>query len=136
MTGMIAIQYFPYELGKKLYWYKNKKGYDIPMITADYSLWNEVNDSRPNCGTPEYISSLINRDMLLHGKNNYSWTIVHAWSDFSKTSKTTTPPAKGVNPIKSSENLLLNDIRTVSLNELLWRVRIKYKNEQIAELLN
>lgn len=136
ITGMIAIQYFPYELGKKLYWYKNKKGYDIPMITADYSLWNEVNDSRPNCGTPEYISSLINRDMLLHGKNNYSWTIVHAWSDFSKTSKTTTPPAKGVNPIKSSENLLLNDIRTVSLNELLWRVRIKYKNEQIAELLN
>lgn len=131
ITGMIAIQYFPYELGKKVFWYKNKQGNDIPMLTADFSLWNEVNKNRPNCGTPEYVSSLINREMLSDSDSNYSWTIVHAWSDFCKTSKVTPLPAVGISPIISSEALLLDGIRTVSLNELLWRVRMKYHPEQI-----
>lgn len=135
ITGMIAIQYFPYELGKKVFWYKNTKGYDIPLITADFSLWNEVNDHRPNCGTPEYVSSLINREMLRNGNSNYSWTIVHAWSDFSKTSKTSDHQNIGINSIKASEKLLLDDIRVVSLNELLWRVRMKYHPEQVESLL-
>lgn len=130
ITGMIAVQYFPYELGKKVFWYKNKQGNDIPMLTADFSLWNEVNDNRPNCGTPEYVSSMINREMLSGADSNYSWTIVHAWSDFSKTSKVTALPAVGINPIISSESLLLDGVRTVSLNELLWRVRIKYNPSQ------
>lgn len=135
ITGMIAIQYFPYELGKKVFWYKNRLGNDIPMITADFSLWNEVNRYRPNCGTPEYVSSLINREMLCDGTYNYSWTIVHAWSDFSKTSKTNIHPNIGINSVISSEKLLLDDIRTVSLNELLWRVRMKYYPEQVEILL-
>lgn len=135
ITGMIAIQYFPYELGKKVFWYKDRQGNDIPMITADFSLWNEVNSHRPNCGTPEYVSSLINREMLRDGKYNYSWTIVHAWSDFSKTSKTNIYPNIGINSVISSEKLLLDDIRTVSLNELLWRVRMKYHPEQVEILL-
>lgn len=25
ITGMIAIQYFPYELGKKVFWFQNKR---------------------------------------------------------------------------------------------------------------
>lgn len=131
ITGMIAIQYFPYELGKKVFWYKDRQGNDIPMVTADFSLWNEVNSHRPNCGTPEYVSSLINREMLGNKNSSYSWTIVHAWSDFSKTSKVSSLPAVGINPIKASEMLLLDGIRTVSLNELLWRVRMKYHPEQI-----
>lgn len=94
ITGMIAIQYFPYELGKQIFWNKNKAGLSIPTIAADFSLWNEVNASRPHCGTPEYIASLINRDALSNTfGSNYSWTIVHAWSDFRKTSKISKKPA-------------------------------------------
>lgn len=137
ITGMIAIQYFPYELGKKVYWYKNKAGYDIPTITADFSLWNEVNPSRPRCGTPEYIAALINREVLSNKSslNNYSVTIVHAWSNFENTSKITEIPAIGVSPILATKKLLLNSIRTVSLNELLWRVRMKYHPKQILSLM-
>lgn len=138
ITGMIAIQYFPYELGKKIYWHKNKDGLAIPTLTADYSLWNEVNPHRPHCGTPEYIASLINREVLSNAtsENKYSWTIVHAWSDFKDTSKTTERPAIGVSPIEATRHLLLDDIRTVSLNELLWRVRMQYYPDQVKSLIN
>ena len=137
ITGMIAIQYFPYELGKGVYWYKNRSGVDIPLITADFSLWNEVRADRPHCGTPEYVSSLINREALSSSfRNNASWTIVHAWSDFAQTSKVTPVPAQGVNPVVATESLLLDGIRTVSLNELLWRIRMKYRPSQTDSLLH
>lgn len=137
ITGIIAIQYFPYELGKKVFWYSNKQGMQIPVVTATFSLWNEVSKQRSNCGTPEYISSLVNRDeKLAVGKERYSWTIVHAWSDFSKTSKSTLQNAIGVNPILATQKLLDNNIRMVSLNELLWRIRMMYHPEGVMSSTN
>ena len=135
ITGMIAVQYFPYEQGGKIFWFKNLKGIEIPVSTATYSLWNEVNPQRPNCGTPEYISSLINRKVVTKKKNILSWTVVHSWSDFGKSSKVTKYPAIGVNPVRATENLLSDDIKTISINELLWRVRMKYKPEQTKKMI-
>lgn len=136
ITGIIAIQYFPYELGKKVFWYSNKQGMQIPVVTATFSLWNEVSKQRSNCGTPEYISSLVNRDeKLAVGKERYSWTIVHAWSDFSKTSKSTLQNAIGVNPILATRKLLDNNVRMVSMNELLWRIRMMYYPEEVKKLI-
>jgi hypothetical protein len=139
ITGMLAVQYFPYELDGKIYWETNTKGIDIPVVTARYSIWNEVSKARPRAGAPEYISSLINRDALTaKANNNYmlSWTIVHAWSDFSNTSKITETPAIGVNAVKTSKKLLINDVKTISVNELLWRIRMKYYPKQTKSLLN
>lgn len=139
ITGMLAVQYFPYELGGQIYWKKDKRGIEIPVVTATYSLWNEVNSHRPNCGTPEYVASLINRKTSMlksKGENDLSWTIVHAWSDFSKSSKVTPLPAVGFNPVKAAEHLLDNQIQPVSSNELLWRIRMKYKEDQTKTLLN
>lgn len=136
ITGMLAIQYFPYELGGEILWFKNAQGIDIPVSTATYSLWNEVNLKRPNCGTPEYVSSLINREVIAGKKKCViSWTIAHAWSDFSKSSKVTLLPATGVNPVKATEVLLLEDVKTVSINELLWRIRMKYRPEQTKKII-
>ncbi|WP_300698086.1 GxGYxYP domain-containing protein [Bacteroides sp.] len=133
ITGMLAVQYFPYELGENILWYKNNKGIDIPVVTASYSLWDEVHKGRPYCGTPEYVASLINRDVIsLESKkdNALSWTIVHAWSDFKRSSRITELPAVGMNPIIATEKLLLNQIKTISINELLWRIRMKYHPTQ------
>lgn len=138
ITGMLAVQYFPYELGENILWYKNNKGIDIPVVTASYSLWDEVHKGRPYCGTPEYIASLINRDVIsseLKKENTLSWTIVHAWSDFKKSSKITKLPAVGMNPIIATENLLLNQIKTISINELLWRIRMKYQPTQTNNII-
>jgi len=136
ITGMLAVQYFPYELGGGIMWFKNGQGLDIPVATATYSLWDEVNEDRPNCGTPEYVASLINREVSgSKVKNVLSWTIVHAWSDFTNTSKASKLPAIGFNPIKAAENLLSDGIKTISANELLWRIRMKYKPDQTKDLI-
>ena len=136
ITGIIAIQYYPYELGKQVQWFKNKKGISIPVVTADFSLWDTINKERPNAGTPEYVASLINREAMEEDSaNGYSWTIVHAWSDFQHSSKTTEPRAVGVNPVKATESLLIDKVRVVSLNELLWRLRMKAHPEEVKALL-
>lgn len=137
VTGMLAVQYFPYELGGDILWYKNKEGIDIPVVTATYSLWDEIHSGRPHCGTPEYVASLINREVISQEKNDgaLSWTIVHAWSDFSSSSKISESPAIGVNPVRATENLLLDKIKTVSINELLWRIRMKHRPTQTRNLL-
>lgn len=136
ITGMLAVQYFPYELGGDIMWFKNAQGVDIPVSTATYSLWNEVNSKRPNCGTPEYVSSLINREVAAAKQNGaLSWTVVHAWSDFTKSSKVTKSPAIGFNPVKATEGLLSEGIKTISINELLWRIRMKYRPDQTIKLI-
>jgi hypothetical protein len=135
---MMAVQYFPYELGGEIYWKKNKKDIDIPIVTARYSIWNEVNKNRPRAGTPEFVASLINRDAItanLNRQHTLSWTIVHAWSDFTLTSKLTEKPAMGFNPVKASEKLLINEVKAISANELLWRIRMHYRSDQTKSLL-
>lgn len=139
ITGMLAVQYFPYELDGAIYWKTNKEGVDIPVVTSRYSIWDEVNPHRPRAGTPEFIASLINRDVLStidKRDEQLQWTIVHAWSHFDKSSKMVSAPTIGFNPVKVTEDMLIDDIKTVSANELLWRIRMKYRPEQTQKLLN
>lgn len=139
ITGMVAVQYFPYELDGSIYWKKNKEGIDIPIVTSRYSIWDEVNLQRPRAGTPEYVASLINRDVMSNinkGDNMLTWTIVHAWSDFTNSSKLVSFPSIGVNPVQTAQSLLINKIKTISLNELLWRIRMKYRPQQTIEIIN
>lgn len=137
ISGMIAVQYFPYEQQGEIYWKKNLHGINIPIVTARYSIWNEVNEYRPRAGTPEYIASLINRDFNSNNKDRYrnTWTIVHAWSDFSESSKLVEFPFVGVNAVYTSRNLLETPIKMVSINELLWHIRMEYYPEQTKQML-
>lgn len=138
ITGMLAVQYFPYELDGEIYWKTNKKGIDIPVVTSRYSIWNEVNPLRPRAGTPEFVSSMINRDVTIahnKGENMLTWTIVHAWSDFKESSRLVRSPSIGLNPVKVSEELLIDNVKVVSANELLWRIRMKYRPEQTKSII-
>lgn len=138
ITGMLAVQYFPYELDGEIYWKTNKKGIDIPVVTSRYSIWDEINPLRPRAGTPEFISSMINRDVTIShnkGENMFTWTIVHAWSDFEKSSKLVKYPSIGLNPVKTSQDLLIDNVKVVSANELLWRIRMKYRPEQTKTVI-
>ncbi|GAE83171.1 hypothetical protein [Bacteroides reticulotermitis] len=130
LTGMIAIQYNPYNMGGDMIWVKNKENIDIPVVTAKFSIWSGLfND--PLCGGPDYVAGLINRDAAQAAKqkeksNPLSWTIIHAWSDFSKTANSTDLPIKGYNAGKVSDRLLSPQVKNVSLNELLWRIRERH----------
>lgn len=139
LTGMLAVQYFPYELDGGIYWHRNRAGIDIPVVTARYSLWNEVNAQRPRAGVPEFVASMVNRDVSTaeeKGGRTLDWTIVHAWSDFGAASPQTPRPAVGVNPVRRTRALLLPSVKPVSVEELLWRIRMEYRPEQTRKVLN
>jgi hypothetical protein len=135
LTGMVAIQYSPYNMGGDIIWVKNKENIEIPVVTAKFSIWSGLFDN-PLCGGPDYVAALINRDAAKASKqkdkeNPLSWTIIHAWSDFSKTAHSNNLPIKGYNASKTSDQLLSPQVKNISLNELLWRIRERHYNRSM-----
>lgn len=138
LTGMLAIQYDPYNLGGDIVWVKNAKGIEIPVVTAKYSIWADLFNLSTR-GAPDYIGSSINRDAAKAAsadKVDLSWTIIHAWSSFDKTTASTDLPQKGYNVARQADKMLSPLVHNISLNELLWRIRDRYKPEQTKEILN
>lgn len=139
LTGIIAVQYSPYNGGHgKIYWVKNKKGIDIPVVTARYQLW--YNLKKEGSGNPEELTNWINKDELAASTTApaMSWTIVHAWSRFTEPGYSAgnvanTEDAKrhgtgerGVTPVKWIADRLSPNTKVVSIEELLWRIRMQY----------
>lgn len=127
LTGMMAIQYCPYNMGGDMIWVKNDKEIEIPVVTAKFSIWSGLFDN-PLCGAPDYIASLINRDAAKAAtqKNSdmpLSWTIIHAWSDFSRTTCSEEQSIKGYYASRMANQLLSQQVKSISFNELLWRIR-------------
>ena len=57
LEGIIALQYSPYAGGGgEVFWVTNKNGYDIPVITVRYSLWDRIHERE---GSPDFIASKL-----------------------------------------------------------------------------
>ncbi len=135
LTGMIAVQYSPYNGGDgKVFWVKNKKGTEIPVATCKYQLW--ANLSGKGSGDPVQVAGWINEDNASSsGNQQLNWTIVHAWSYFSDSithhsivakDKKNTAAERGVTPVKWTKDLLDKRTKVVSIEELLWRIRMRH----------
>ena len=140
LVGMFAVQYNPYEDGKgEIMWVKNKNGVEIPVLCPKYSLW--ANSNAEYKGNPDKISSLINQD-LMKGQN-FNATMVHAWSHYVKNTDGSVSDANntdagavaGVEPVQWTKEKLNEKVKIVSLEELLWRIRMKYREEETKDLL-
>ncbi|MFT4154382.1 hypothetical protein [Parafilimonas sp.] len=138
LTGIIAVQYSPYNGGNgELYWTFNRQGIAIPILTAKYQLWANLN--KPGSGNPEKIASLINSE----SNNAHTWTIVHAWSRFNKDAdgsindvpKGSKNGMRGVTPVHWISKLLNKNVSVVSIEELLWRVRMEHHKEQTLQFI-
>lgn len=128
LTGMIAVQYSPYNGGQgALFWVKNKKGIDIPVVTAKYQLW--VNLPKKGSGDPAALAGWINADNAQSSANNkqLNWTIVHAWSRFNGT--------RGVTPVQWTKEQIAKGTTVVSIEELLWRIRMQYHAADTRNLI-
>jgi len=133
LLGMMAVQYFPYEGGLgKTYWFRDKQGNEIPVVSAKYSIW--ANARTPHSGTPAKIARLINEHTAQaekEGKRHYCWTIVHAWSGFKNTEDEDAQNGRflqpgndwGVGPVKWCSDRLDPSIKTVSAEELMALIR-------------
>jgi hypothetical protein len=136
LTGMIAVQYSPYNGGHgQVYWVKNKAGVEIPVITCKYQLWASLN--KKGSGDPLALAAWINEDNARSSgaDKQMNWTIVHAWSHFStgadhhgiaKKDNRTIPGERGVTPVKWTADLLHSGTKVVSMEELLWRLRMRH----------
>ena len=134
LIGVLAYQYTPYAAGAgDIYWVTNKNGYDIPVVTIKYSLWNEPY-IREREGTPRYIARRLDKD-----RNNPEFNLIciHAWSRFSDQGKdcddlaeTKDATTGGPGIARLLENHLDDSYETVSLEELIWQIRMKHRPEQ------
>ena len=139
IAGMLAVQYSPYNGGYgKVFWVKDRKGNDIPVISARGQIW--ANQEKEKSGTPSQIAAVINEDATNKiPEGEIAWTIVHAWSRFEKESKDSIVSApqnsrspRGVTPVYWCKQLLDKKVQVVPVDELLWRLRIKHVNRDSA----
>ena len=140
LIGILAFQYTPYAAGAgDIYWVTNHQGYDIPVVTIKYSLWNEPY-LREREGTPHYIARCLDND-----RNNPEFNVVciHAWSRFSDQGRDCDDLAETKNGViigpgvaRLLENHLNDSYETVSLEELVWQIRMRHRPEQTRKYLN
>jgi len=141
IAGIVAVQYAPYQGGLgDVYWFKNKQGIEIPVVTAKYALWKGLKMMEDYAGDPGTLPAKINRDMekcKSEGKKSFSWTAVHAWSKFHNPAYPNNPEelAAGVSPVKWTAEKLSEDITVVSIEELIWRLRMEHNPEETKKVI-
>lgn len=141
LEGIVAIQYSPYAGGEgNIYWVTNKKGYDIPVITVKYSLWNHGSSNHSREGTPTFVANKLKAEVK---ETSFSLMAVHAWSNFKdigqsndELAENTGGNIKGAGAAKLCVNHLNDNFQVVSVQELIWRVRMYYRVEQTKKYLN
>jgi hypothetical protein len=150
--GLLAIfvfQYSPYEGGGgKTYWVRDRRGIEIPVITARYSIWEHTN-LRPRSGTPAKVACEIRESVAASEAPRYDWVIVHAWSYFQRAegydeNAENMPQGKaaehdgvrGYTPANWCAERLPPNIRVVGPAELVWRLRMRHNPEETQRLLN
>ena len=127
LEGVVSVQYSPYAGGEgEIMWFKNGKGIEIPVITVKYSIWDFGNTNKEREGAPDYIAEKLNYE---NAKEPFSLVAVHAWSKFSENNI-------GAGAVKLCANKLDKNIEIVNIEELIWRIRMKYQPEQTKIIIN
>lgn len=140
LEGIIVTQYTPYAAGEgEIMWVTNSKGYDIPVVTIKYSLWNFGDHNNEREGTPTYIANKLNSEST---DNPFSLISVHAWSRFADIGDANDELAEnagsdvvGPGVAKLNADKLDEDFKVVSVEELIWRIRMQYRPEQTTKWL-
>lgn len=141
LEGIVALQYSPYAGGGgEVIWVTNKAGYDIPVITVKYSLWNFGNRNDAREGTPAYIAGKLKQEAK---QESFSVVCVHAWSKFSDHGLTEdvlienqSGTIRGAGAAKLCKSHLNDNFEVVNLQELVWRLRMNQRPEQTKKYLS
>ena len=124
LEGIIALQYSPYAGGGgEVFWVTNKNGYDIPVITVRYSLWDRIHERE---GSPDFIASKLEAEAQVE---SFSAICVHAWSRFEGN-------AHGAAAARLCAGRVDGRFEVVNMQELVWRLRMSRHPEQTLEYLN
>ncbi|WP_158545392.1 GxGYxYP domain-containing protein [Bremerella cremea] len=137
LVGIIAMQYAPYEGGRgKVFWANDGRGGEVPVMTCRYAIWEHAN--RPNAGTPSQVATQINQELpIASAEDRLAWTVVHAWSWFrdsdhparEEVSQQEAPrldAQRGLAIADWCQQKLSDQVRAVTIEELLWRLRMAH----------
>jgi hypothetical protein len=148
LTGIVVVQYVPYNGGGgNIYWITNRDGVAIPVVTAKYQQWANLS-GYTGSGNPQQLGSWLN-SITQNGEcsgaadKDMNWTIVHAWSYFKKNADGTIADAtdsdatalRGVTPVKWTKDRINGRMKIVTIEELLWRIRMKYHPAQTKSII-
>lgn len=141
LEGIISVQYSPYAGGRgEIMWMKNNKGYDIPVITVKYSIWNFGGSNHAREGTPTYIAKKLNSEPL---EDPFNLVMIHAWSRFSdigdsmdETAENQNGQIVGAGAAKLCADKLEENIKVINVEEMIWRVRMQYRPEETKKYLS
>ena len=127
LEGIVVIQYSPYTGGEgEIRWCTNKKGYDIPIISARYTLWNGLSVDVGG-GNPQQVAQSMSA-WEPFDQPSFSMCCVHAWSAFSGR--------RSAAAAQACMDQLPDRFKAVSAQELIWRVRMAYRPEQTRNYLS
>lgn len=141
LEGIVTIQYSPYAGGEgEIYWIKNSNGFEIPVISIKYSIWNHGSRNNSREGTPAFVANKLKSE----GKNlSFSMIAVHAWSNFKNIGASNDELAeningtiKGASAAKLCSDRLGESFEVVNIQELVWRIRMQYKENQTKQYLD
>lgn len=150
LLAILVFQYDGYEAGAgQVFWVKDRNGVEVPVVSARYSIWGQ--SKRPRVGTPAKVAREIRQSVENARANTlprYDWVIAHAWSwfksapgpdesaeDMPQEHAAAEGGVRGYTPATWCAARLPSDIRTVSPDELLWRIRMKHDAEQTRKLI-
>ena len=124
LEGIVVLQYSPYAGGEgEVFWVTNKAGYDIPVITVKYSLWDRIHERE---GSPDFIASKLKEEAQ---EESFSVVCVHAWSRFEGDTY-------GASAAKRCAERLDDRFEAINMQELVWRLRMSRRPEQTLDYLN
>lgn len=138
LEGIIVVQYVPYNGGHgETYWYANSDGIEIPVITVRYTIWNFGKNNSGGQGTPAYIANLLKKE-----QPDFSLIDIHAWSSFAdignsddEVGEAAKGNVSGAGAAAMCQRRLPGNFKCVSLQEFIWRMRMKHNKEQTTRLL-
>lgn len=133
LQGIISVQYTPYAGGEgEIMWFTNSKGYDIPVVTVKYSIWDFGGYNNEREGTPDYIANKLTSSA---DDDPFNLIMVHAWSGFNDTGAAS-GDIKGAGAAKLCADKLDEDYKVVNIEELIWRIRMQHRPEQTKKYLS
>jgi hypothetical protein len=132
LTGMLAIQYAPYEGGGgRVFWATSRRGAAIPIVTCKYSMWANLNT--PGSGDSAKIAQMVNASAAAADKAGeafHGWVVVHAWSAFKPPAGDAKAAERGLTPVRWCVDRIGDRVEVVSPEELLWRIRMGHDPKQ------
>jgi hypothetical protein len=147
LLGILAFQYYPYSAGNgAIRWVRGANGDSVPIVSCRCCIWAQTGRKRDT--TPAAVADILNHLPAAHGSASddcFSFVLAHAWSRFRKVDPGAPLDAeerdvsqdheapetrRGFEPAAWSIHRLAPQVRPVTPQELLWRIRLRLRPQE------